>query len=128
MAQGRKYPDEFAAQVMAECLFASDIGKVLKHHKIASRTYTNWQARVKTDPNFAELCRAKRRIYELEWRRFARSSLRAAFKKAEVLIEACTQPSDLEHLNDFIRTVGDLAVSIEVLEDDNEPQTRPIRA
>jgi uncharacterized protein YigA (DUF484 family) len=123
MPQGSKYGDDFAASILAEANLSDDIGKVLNSHAIPRRTYTSWQARVEHDHKFAELCQKKRNVLEREWKRYAMSSLRKAFQKSQELIGMCDQPEHLEYLNAHIKTVGDLAVNIEVLSDFEQTET-----
>ncbi len=115
MARGSKYTDDFAAGILALCDLSPSITEVLKARNIPRSTHTDWEARALRDTNFAQLRQAKRKQLEKEWKRFALSSLRSAFQKSQELIETCSQPEHLEYLNAHIKTVGEIAINIEVL-------------
>lgn len=123
MARGSKYSDHFAAEVLAQADLSATPSEVVKSFSVPYRTYTDWLSRAESDLNFAKLRLEKRKEFEKEWKRFALSSLRKAFQKSQELIGKCDQPEHLEYLNAHIKTVGELAVNIEVLNDFDQGET-----
>jgi transposase-like protein len=117
MARGSKYSDGFAASVLAEADLSTNPSEVYERHGVPRSTYFDWLNRAESDKGFGQLRTQKRAALEREWKRHALSSLRGAFKKARELIDRCDKPEHLEFVNDHIKTVGDLAVNIEVLND-----------
>ena len=123
MARGRKTSDHYAAEILAEADLSSNPSEVWKRHGIPTSTYHDWINRSELDEQFGKLRNEKRTVLEREWKRHALTSLRVAFKKATELIQACDSPEHLEYINDHIKTVGDLAVNIEVLNDFEQGET-----
>ncbi len=117
MARGSKYSDEFAAGVLAQCDLSSNVSEVLKQYGVPSSTHFDWMARSERDVNFGKLRISRRKEFEREWKRFAISSLRKAFQRSNIILDACDKPEHLEYINQHIKTVGELAVNIEVLND-----------
>jgi hypothetical protein len=124
MARGSKYSDEFVAQVLAQCDLSTNVSEVLKQHRISSSTHFDWMNRSERDERLGKLRMSKRKELEKEWKRFAISSLRKAFQRSNVLLDACNKPEHLEYINQHIKTVGELAVNIEVLNDLGQTETQ----
>lgn len=123
MARGSKYSDEFAARVLAQADLSSNPSEVCKQFNVPYRTYLDWQSRSDRDNHFAQLRAKNRKEFEKEWKRFCISSLRKAFQKSQQILELCNKPEHLEYINQHIKTVGELAVNIEVLNDLGQAET-----
>lgn len=64
-----------------------------------------------------QLRQEKRTVLEREWKRFAFTSLKTAFQKSHELLDKCSEPEHLEFMTGHIKTVGEIAVNLEVLND-----------